>query len=96
MSGAYCESKGGYGQSGVNFISKFCAGVPDNDGDGQMDGGMDSCQRDSIGPVVCDDDGQSTLYGIVSWGIRCAGENYPGVYGKVSAVRHWIESKMAE
>ena len=88
MSGAYCENHGGYGQGGVNFISEFCAGVPDNDGDGQIDGGMDSCQGDSGEPVVYDDDGQPTLYGIVSWGIGCAGKNYPGVYGKVSAFHH--------
>jgi len=95
MPGAYCESHGGYGTGGVNFESEFCAGIPDHDGDGQIDGGMDSCQGDSGGPVVCDDNGQPVLYGIVSWGIGCAGKNYPGVYGKVSAVRNWVEGKMA-
>jgi len=94
MPGGYCESHSGYtGQ--VNYESEFCAGVPDNNNDGQIDGGMDSCQGDSGGPVVCNDNGEPVLYGIVSWGYGCAGQDHPGVYGKVSAFRNWVEAKMA-
>lgn len=58
----------------------FCAGV-----DG---GGRDSCQGDSGGPLVIG----NTLVGVVSWGIGCAREEYPGVNARVSAVSSWIDN----
>ncbi|KAH8280470.1 hypothetical protein KR018_007754, partial [Drosophila ironensis] len=46
----------------------------------------DSCTGDSGGPMVAN----RVLVGIVSWGYKCADENYPGVYVDVAALRPWI------
>uniref|UniRef100_A0A4W4DWN0 trypsin n=1 Tax=Electrophorus electricus TaxID=8005 RepID=A0A4W4DWN0_ELEEL len=43
---------------------------------------------DSGGPLVCN----STVEGIVSWGIGCANPYYPGVYTKVRNYVRWINS----
>ncbi|CAM4435507.1 anionic trypsin-like isoform X1 [Lepidochelys kempii] len=61
----------------------ICVGFPE--------GGKDSCQGDSGGPVVCNGE----LQGIVSWGIGCALQGYPGVYTKVCNYVDWIEDTIA-
>ena len=61
----------------------MCAGVPDMDGNGLVDGEQDSCRGDSGGPLICDVDGKYVLTGIVAWGAKCAKEGYTGVYGRV-------------
>jgi trypsin len=60
--------------------NKICAGVP----------GKDSCQGDSGGPMVCSD----KLTGIVSFGIECGHEIFPGVYTDVARYIDWIEHHM--
>ena len=51
--------------------SMLCAGGEDKD----------ACQGDSGGPMVCqDDNGDSCIAGVVSWGVGCATEGIPGVY----------------
>lgn len=51
-------------------------------------GGMDSCFGDSGGGMI---DPNGLLVGVVSWGFEsCAAPHFPGVYGRVSAVRDWI------
>ncbi|KAL3778872.1 hypothetical protein HJC23_005979 [Cyclotella cryptica] len=47
--------------------------------------GKDSCQGDS---------GTDTLIGIVSWGIGCATNQYPGVYSRVSNGYDWIKTNV--
>ncbi|XP_069679941.1 trypsin-1-like [Periplaneta americana] len=58
----------------------ICAGVPE--------GGKDSCEGDSGGPVVS----EGKLVGIVSWAYGCAARGYPGVNADVAVLRSWIES----
>lgn len=50
--------------------------------------GQDACQGDSGGPLVVNGD---TLVGDVSWGIGCARAGLPGVYGRISDARSWID-----
>ncbi|AHI06422.1 trypsin [Bdellovibrio bacteriovorus W] len=58
---------------------------------GYESGGKDSCQGDSGGPLVAQDQNNQTyLVGVVSWGQGCARANYYGVYAKVSNAYNWI------
>ena len=67
--------------------SMLCAGGEDKD----------ACQGDSGGPMVCqDDNGDSCIAGVVSWGVGCATEGIPGVYTNVRKYNNWIQEKMKE
>lgn len=57
---------------------------------GTYDGGKGSCQGDSGGPLVVDSNGEYQQIGVVSWGIGCAAQGYPGVYARVSEFLPWI------
>lgn len=50
----------------------------------------DACQGDSGGPLEVDGPSGRVLVGIVSWGIGCGEEAFPGVYTKVSNYTSWI------
>ncbi len=70
---------------GIND-GKLCAGY--------TEGGKDSCQGDSGGPFVCDNDGNSVIAGVVSYGYGCATAGYPGVYARVTNYLEWIQANM--
>lgn len=55
--------------------------------------GKDACQGDSGGPllVLGTSSSSDVQIGIVSFGIDCAHENYPGVYTRVDQFTHFIE-----
>jgi len=69
-----------YRKAGVQLVSdeSICAGKQ----------GVDTCQGDSGGPMVSRDaTGGWVQVGIVSWGLGCARDGYPGVYTQISAFR---------
>jgi secreted trypsin-like serine protease len=73
-----------YRKAGVKLVAKesICAGKT----------GVDTCQGDSGGPMIGRDTaGEWVQVGIVSWGLGCARDGYPGVYTQISAFRAAIE-----
>ena len=43
--------------------------------------------------MICEIDGHAILTGIVSWGINCGVDGFPGVYGEVWHYKEWILQK---
>lgn len=54
----------------------------------------DSCVGDSGGPLFSID--KNILVGVVSWGISCGNENFPGVYTRISTSLDWIQKNIPE
>ncbi|MCO8272386.1 serine protease [Actinoplanes sp. TRM 88003] len=74
-----------YQKAGVTLVSdeQLCAGSP----------GVDTCQGDSGGPMVGHGrHGEWVQVGIVSWGLGCARDGYPGVYTQLSTFRPAIKA----
>lgn len=57
---------------------------------GYLDGGKDTCNLDSGGPLVYN----FKLIGLVSWGYKCASVNRLGVYANISNLRPWVEETL--
>ncbi len=68
-----------------NIDTQLCAGAPE--------GGIDTCQGDSGGPLlVRSEDGNSWFHaGVSSYGEGCAFPEFPGVYGRTSALSAWAK-----
>lgn len=66
-------------------------GVTDNQMCAEREG-KDACQDDSGGPLIVKGENASSdvLVGIVSSGVGCATEGYPGVYARISSQISWI------
>jgi len=76
-----CQADYKYGPITSNMM---CAGLDE--------GGIDACQGDSGGPLTHEDDeGVTSVVGVVSFGIGCARKTHYGVYARVTAVLEWIK-----
>ncbi|XP_016839535.1 uncharacterized protein LOC100120629 isoform X3 [Nasonia vitripennis] len=82
-----CKADYVYGQSSITD-GMICAG--------HLDGGPDTCDGDSGGPLACQHNGAFTLYGLTSWGQHCGRVNKPGVYVRIAHYRKWIDQKIRE
>jgi secreted trypsin-like serine protease len=74
-----------YKRAGVMLVAEesICAGTKT----------VDTCQGDSGGPMVGRDArGEWVQVGIVSWGLGCARDGYPGVYTQISTFRSDIRT----
>lgn len=81
-----CKAPYVYGPDRIKS-GMFCAGF--------LEGGVDACQGDSGGGLVCQIDGRPTLMGLTSWGFGCGRPNRPGVYTKLVHYLPWIHSKLS-
>ncbi|XP_042191409.1 acrosin [Callorhinchus milii] len=60
-------------------------------------GGVDRCETDSGGPLVCKVLGAGRFYqiGVTSWGLGCSRIKHPGIYTSVRKYTEWIEWKVS-
>ncbi|XP_060942729.1 plasminogen activator, urokinase a [Limanda limanda] len=78
-----CKSESYYGDRITKNM--MCAESPD--------WSTDACSGDSGGPLVCEVSGKMFLFGVVSWGEKCALKNKPGVYTQVTRYNKWMAAK---
>mmetsp|Transcript_20737 Transcript_20737/g.28833 ORF Transcript_20737/g.28833 Transcript_20737/m.28833 type:complete len:358 (-) Transcript_20737:194-1267(-) len=83
----FCNSKTRYDGLVQNPIM-FCAGFQQ----GRNNSPRDPCLGDSGGPSLQMIKNVLVQVGVVSWGVGCAEQSYPGVYADVAAVYDWIDN----
>ena len=71
-----------YARNKVHEDQMMCAGY--------AEGGIDACQGDSGGPMICVENNQPVLRGVVYWGIGCARVGLYGVYTRTSSYIDWV------
>ena len=49
-----------------------------------------------LGPLTFNDGEGEILVGVVSRGFGCALKDFPGIYGRITAVLPWIKNELAE
>ena len=81
-----CIKKEVYGKNKLGS-GMYCAGF--------LEGGVDTCQGDSGGGMVCQVRGVKAVLGLTSWGYGCGRANRPGVYTKVADYIDWIGDKLS-
>ncbi|KAL7542097.1 hypothetical protein ACHAWF_010727, partial [Thalassiosira exigua] len=87
ISNEECRSSSGTFEGGEEVYgdditaSNLCARADDKD----------SCQGDSGGPLFHTQGSEYVQVGVVSWGIGCAHDDFPGVYARVSSFYNWIQ-----
>lgn len=87
----YIESGDYVSYQGLLTENMMCA--MDRDGLEVVD--EDTCQGDSGSPMIISGTGSESgeddiQVGVVSWGIGCVSETFPGVYSRVSSQYEWI------
>ena len=80
VSNAHCNRPAAYDKKLPKHT--FCAGYDE--------GGSDSCQNDSGGPLSCYQQGRWILHGVTNSGYKCGLPNKYGVYVQVSKLVTWI------
>lgn len=82
VSNAVCNAPQSY--NGTILDTMLCAGFPQ--------GGVDTCQNDSGGPLIVSSGTGFALAGITSFGRGCAQPNFYGVYTRVSSFVGFVQS----
>jgi trypsin len=84
----YCASA--YGDGSFDAKTMVCAGYPE--------GGTDTCEGDSGGPLLAAVGSGFRLAGATSFGEGCAEPAKPGVYARVAEgpIRDWLKSAVPE
>lgn len=93
----YIESGDYVSYQGLLTENMMCA--MDRDGLEVVD--EDTCQGDSGSPMIISgtgsESGESDIQvGVVSWGIGCVSETFPGVYSRVSSQYDWIRMEVCK
>jgi secreted trypsin-like serine protease len=79
-----------YGDGSFDAKTMVCAGYPE--------GGTDTCEGDSGGPLLAPVRGGFRLAGATSFGDGCAQAGKPGVYARVAEgpIREWLKTQVPE